>query len=98
MYRVLSREEYEKLRKERPEIFGKEPKWLGKSQAIYPGDFPPEVVMTYPEILEITAKIIEQLPIGRVVVDANLNFYDATEEVLKIVYQCLYKDRNGEGE
>jgi hypothetical protein len=95
MYRVMGREEWEKLRKESPEFFGREPRWLSKRQAIYTGDCPPEVVMTYPEILETAARVIEQLPVGKLVVDANLNFYDAAEEVLRIAYQSLYKEGNG---
>jgi uncharacterized protein (DUF362 family) len=97
MYKVIGREEWEKLRRESPETFGKEARWLSKRQAIYTGDYPPEVVITYPEVLEAAARVIEQLPVGKLVVDANLNFYDAAEEVLRIAYQSLYKEGNGRG-
>ncbi|WP_456437231.1 hypothetical protein [Desulfurobacterium sp.] len=96
MYRVVEREKWERLRKENPDVFGEKPKWLSRRRAIYTGDYPPEVVMTYPEVLEIAAKVIELLPIGNVVVDSDLNFYDAEDEVLRIVHQCLQKRNGGE--
>jgi len=92
MYRVIEKEEWEKLRN----VFGGEPKWLPKQQAVYTGDYPPEAVMTYSEILEIAARIIELLPIGKMVVGPDLNFHDAEDEVLRIVQQCLYGRNSGE--
>lgn len=96
MYKVVGRDVWEKLRKEHSDTFCEKPRWLSKGQAIYTGSYPPETVITYPEVLEIAAKVVETLPIGKVVVDSSLHFHNAEGEVLRIVQCCLCGRNDGE--